>query len=104
MRYIVTKKQVEEMYNTILNNWQLYKEEKFNLALYNYSKKTIHWTFYTEEKSIKNKDVFYIQEDVYGMFEWVVLKEIGGRRKYTKKELIDGIQSCIHNNYLKSKL
>lgn len=104
MKYIITKKQVEEMYKMVVDNWRLYSENKFTLVIYKDNKKN-NWIFTMNDnykELLKDKVIFEIECENYGIFEWVVLKEIGHRRKYSKKDLIDGIQWNINNNYLKS--
>lgn len=100
MKYIVTKKQVEEMYKEILGMWRFYKDNKFSLVLYKDKNNKTKWAF-VKGDPVNIENIFYKIEDAGGIFEWVILKEIGGRRQYSKKELIDGIQWNINNNYLK---
>ena len=99
-KYIVTKAQVEEMYNEVVGSWQTLRYNKFAFVLYTNKVGNVEWAF------VKGKlppTTLFKHDDPYSLFEWVVLKEVGGRKQYNKKELIDGLQSRIHNNYLASR-
>lgn len=100
MKYIVSKKQVEEMYNEIKGMWRFYKDNIFSLVLYR-SGKRIEWTFVKGDGHIPEWNIIFQIDNAIEIFEWVILKEIGGRKTYTKKEIIDGIQWSITNNYNK---
>lgn len=104
MKYVITKNQVEEMYKEVVGMWRFYRDNTFTLTLYKNKNNKIEWAFIKGDPIGIDKDsiIFEMEQEGYGIFEAVVLKEIGGRRGYTKKEIIDGIQWNIHNNYLRS--
>lgn len=95
-KYLVTKKQVNEMYLTVVNDWRSYRED-VSLIIYKDSDKKTQWTFDNKE----GLSTIYKIEDATYLFEWVILKEIGGRKKMSKAEIINGIQWNISNNYNK---
>lgn len=99
MKYVVTKKQVKEMYDEIVSKWRFYRDDKFTLVLYKNDKNKIEWTFVKDSSNDIENIIYEMEMENYGIFEWVVLKEIGGRRKMNKVEIINGIQWNITNNY-----
>lgn len=95
MKYVLTKKQVKDMYDFIVDNYNKYSkdERQIKLVLYRKNQK-IDWiiTLNDNYKNILEDIVFEMELENFGIFEWVILKEIGGRKKYTKQEIVNGIQ------------
>lgn len=102
-KYLLTKKQVNEMYNMVADNWRLYRDNKFTMVIFKEGNKT-EWKLTMNDDyktSLKDKILFEMEMENYGIFEWVILKEIGGRKGMSKSEIIDGIQWNVTNNYNK---
>lgn len=87
MKYIVSKKQVEEMYKEIKGMWEFYKNNEFSLVLYR-SGKRIEWAFTKGNGHIPEWNVVYEFKNAIEIFEWVILKEVGGRKNTQKGNLL----------------
>ena len=95
MKNKLTQRQVKDMYGFVVDNYNKYSKDERHakLVLYRRNQK-IDWiiTLNDNYKNVLEDVVLEIELENFGIFEWAILKEIGGRRKYTKQEIVNGIQ------------
>ena len=95
MKNKLTQKQVKDMYGFIVDNYNKYSKDErpIKLVLYRKNQK-IGWIITLNYNYKNNLDDILLEMETenFGIFEWIILKEIGGRKKYTKQEIINGIQ------------
>lgn len=100
MSRIITNKHISEIYTELISSWHNIKNDRLDLKIIRLENGNITWAI--KDSFFIDKEVVYVHKDVLSLFYEAVMKEIYGRKDYTKKKIIDSIKREINLNYAES--